>query len=1105
MFTSLRGFVSARFPLTLVFTLFLATALPLAAQDDEEFGAGGDIIELSPFIVSTDEDVGYLATNTISGTSLNTPIKDLPMPIEAITSEFLDDRAATTFEEALDYSSGIFTNQFTERSSTSNDGNNSPGANTSYSNDRSPSSRAGVGGRFSNAIIIRGFNTPFQNREGFRYGGLIAQYGVTLGGVLDTVNVDRLEVVRGPNSLLYGIGVLAGIVNVIPKRPQAEFGGQVRLGVGSEGYRRATADVNVPIFKGDDGSFLSTRFATAQEQRDHWTDFRTKDLEYYVGQLRYQNSKIDAFAELQYLESEYTGIGDQFIYDNLVAAFDQDFRNEFGEQINWTQNPNYGDKPQSYRITGPDTYHWRRETNFLANVDYQVFEGLTLSAGVFLTEAEESEFDVNLSTVTNEERTLNMRTFTLDENPAPESQAWIDEYITAFPPDPEDVIPNDPRGNVTDWKAVRYWWVKEPLVTETEQYRVRATYTLEHDFLFDTKANHTFLLGRHDIQDEADFTEGRERIGSQFDRLPFATNDPLLFRNINNHEPIRYNGEIPAQPGREFRNVKLWFQGHYGIYQGQFFDQRLTLIAGLRHDRYHALDREYFRQSEGLELIINPENETDGFIEDSIEYGPNPDPEKDWTGTLAASFRITDGLSVYALQSEGITPNTGARDGNWEGVDSEQSTSSEIGLKFDLWEGKVSGTLSFYKIERENALWYWGDAPAPAKWVGGFQHPFDESDRATGFEPEPVRNGDIPLSYGVDSSYFPFEIGQVIRINPDTGRREFAWPEGLLGIEGEFNGTPNPQNIVFLDYAKLDTPAVDDGNNPTGQTWRHYLEQAFADTDKSRKEFRAQNGPDDIDPIAYRRTAGTDLGLNTSINPVTGANVTYTDEATGYDFQLILSPLANWQIILNYAHTEREATSPFFPVSVDGFGTEYDIWVRTFGRAAFGLEEHDDDGDGVVDRITKNGEQVTMGDVDATDLMSGLQGTSLYFGSEDEAAIWTSYTFREGTLQDLQVGFGGTYTGPAATSVAIGGNELAENQFRTPDTEERWKFDALLAYEFSWYDLPWRVQFNVYNVFDDIYGLSTVTYEDTDGSTERRRTENFYAPRSYRLSLAVDF
>ena len=121
----------------------------------------------------------------------------------------------------------------------------------------------------------------------------------------------------------------------------------------------------------------------------------------------------------------------------------------------------------------------------------------------------------------------------------------------------------------------------------------------------------------------------------------------------------------------------------------------LGIIAGVRHDIYHARDREYDRFDDeaywgdawtGNNLSTapsdiwtnNPDNINIGFMpiqEGYSEWLPGPEPESATTYTFAANYRVTSGLTVYGLLSEGLTPNTGERDGNLEGIASEQTES----------------------------------------------------------------------------------------------------------------------------------------------------------------------------------------------------------------------------------------------------------------------------------------------------------------------------------------------------------------------------------------------------------------------------------------------
>ncbi|MGY8718375.1 MAG: hypothetical protein ACKVI3_11415, partial [Verrucomicrobiia bacterium] len=144
--------------------------------------------------------------------------------------------------------------------------------------------------------------------------------------------------------------------------------------------------------------------------------------------------------------------------------------------------------------------------------------------------------------------------------------------------------------------------------------------------------------------------------------------------------------------------------------------------------------------------------------------------------------------------------------------------------------------------------------------------------------------------------------------------------------------------------------------------------------------------------------------------------------------KIIYAPIENWQMIFNYAHTKREITDPFGMVAaidqISGveFGTEYDSWVRALGRAAYGLEEVDNNGDGLPDQILKDGQPVSLTNVvPANSNTGGIEGANLFLGAEDEASFWNKYTFKTGPLKRLSLLFGARYTGPAATAVTVGG------------------------------------------------------------------------------------
>ena len=92
------------------FAAFLASALIVSAQTPAPAptkAATEETILLNPFDVTAGSTKGYMATNTLSGTAINTPLTEVPMAINVITAEFLADSLVGDFAPALDDNSAI--------------------------------------------------------------------------------------------------------------------------------------------------------------------------------------------------------------------------------------------------------------------------------------------------------------------------------------------------------------------------------------------------------------------------------------------------------------------------------------------------------------------------------------------------------------------------------------------------------------------------------------------------------------------------------------------------------------------------------------------------------------------------------------------------------------------------------------------------------------------------------------------------------------------------------------------------------------------------------------------------------------------------------------
>lgn len=120
-------------------------------------------------------------------------------------------------------------------------------------------------------IAIRGVsnndpgNPGFENAVGMYLDGVYA--GKTVNSLFDLDDVERVEVLRGPQGTLYGRNTIGGAVNIISKRPSGEFGTTVKLGLGNEDLRSANVNLDLPAL-----GTLKARFSYFLRQRDGFTE-----------------------------------------------------------------------------------------------------------------------------------------------------------------------------------------------------------------------------------------------------------------------------------------------------------------------------------------------------------------------------------------------------------------------------------------------------------------------------------------------------------------------------------------------------------------------------------------------------------------------------------------------------------------------------------------------------------------------------------------------------------------------------------------------------------------------------------------------------------------
>lgn len=262
----------------------LALGLPLLApimysQDDDD----NDIVELSPFSVDATEDTGYRAANTLAGTRIRTDLKDVGTAISVVTEQFLKDTGATDNESLLIYTMGTEVGGSSGNFAGGGDG----GRVDSDSQRRAPNS----------ATRVRGLSEADNTRDFF-----------VTDIPWDSFNVGRIDIQRGANSVLFGLGSPAGIINAGLKNAIFSDEGQFEAKFGSHGTWRASVDFNKVILEDE----LAFRFSALEEdQQFQQAEAFEKDTRYFLSgawkpsflqsdgtngmlTVNYENGKIDA-------------------------------------------------------------------------------------------------------------------------------------------------------------------------------------------------------------------------------------------------------------------------------------------------------------------------------------------------------------------------------------------------------------------------------------------------------------------------------------------------------------------------------------------------------------------------------------------------------------------------------------------------------------------------------------------------------------------------------------------------------------------------------------------------------------------------------------------
>jgi iron complex outermembrane receptor protein len=577
-----------------------------------------EVVNLSPFVVE-ESARGYRASNTISATKVNTSLRDLPLSLEVITEDFMNDIAAFDVQEALRYTAGVV-----------------------------PSGDAGS--------RIRGFSGNWSQRNGFR------RYDIG-----DAANVQRVEVIKGPSGVLYGLTRPGGVVNYITKRPVIGVNfAEIKLTYGSENFKRGVFDANVAV--ADNLAFRligsETDTETAIINGGYQLSFLSPSIVY-----RFSENTMVTF-EAEFLDR------DRVPHVGRVNNVGGWFRDNLGDGSQVYVDELFPYISRDQRFAHPDENQSNEVDTFILTLDHR--------------------FSENLSA-----RLVGYKMNRTDREISTSRRGW-NTGITAARDANNDFILDASGGRVPYLARL---WSDDRSMNDWEAVQLDVVYN------FETKGmRHQLLGGYYWREDDHNRTlyEDRDFIRIADPANPGATpagytltyerdtNTPLGFlgpvqrhfvplADVNDQTLAIYNPDN-AFPNWQFPwlsyNDIIAGTAYYLTYLGKAFEDKLIIMAGIRYE-----EAEKTRYSWGAVGAEAPWDDDHLAPQVGLIYNFMPE------------------VGVYAIYAESFDPQNGQSNSFGEQFDPLVGENLEFGIKGDLNEGRYSYTFAYFDVDETNRIY----------------------------------------------------------------------------------------------------------------------------------------------------------------------------------------------------------------------------------------------------------------------------------------------------------------------------------------------------------------------------------------------------------------
>lgn len=642
-------------------------------------------VRLSVFEVTSAKDSPYVADKSVATTGFAENLSKIPLAINVVTEQFLNDIAGFGFNGVAAYQAAFTTDQ---------GGMDGGSRNTAGVN---PTMGAVTGGE-PLRIRLRGQPINLSQRN-----GLPMMFGFS------TENVSRVEVARGPMAVFIGGSTLGGVMNLVTEKPSFQKSASVNLRVDSNDSYAFRVNVTGPIIPDK----LAYRVIAFYSDDNTWRDFSQSETKFINPQITWRPFK-NLTTRLEYAYRHRSG--------NLVShamqsteAYQRDYDNPSQALLDLgrtrTTGPNAGQPytVEEYRARiGRAFANWRADRYAIEGVWHSLGEGESFVPGDWASGYEANHFGANDPYETTYhlfESETNL--FATD---------WLEIRLLGR------YIEQDSRSTFFSNALRRYPDGSTPLLsatnTSTKRHeeplngKLEAVFT--HEFF---KINHKLLVGYEIAFNQAwsvnpvwDYTPLGSVSGS-----PNVVGSPatLTGANILNYfDPrvhqvpdytklVKWADEVlPAGQAAQFY-TRSFPEAVYAAYSGSFWKDRITVFGGARESIIEAHTWTQDRDKKRLATSsVTPRQSTQSH-------------------TIGIVFEPLPGLHFYASQNIGQEAQTGSlinpvtsayndlvtpEERAANRVKDLEGFGREAGVKVEMFNRKLIGRVGVFDLARRNTI-----------------------------------------------------------------------------------------------------------------------------------------------------------------------------------------------------------------------------------------------------------------------------------------------------------------------------------------------------------------------------------------------------------------